>query len=234
MLLREVEVDRHRFRQHETVIVDRRHAAVRVQRQVFRRAGSRRARRDVDMLVFQAEFLGHPERAGAARAGRTIDAEHAFPPGRCLPRQCAMKRPTAEATRGGPDMTEARPVLAVTMGDPAGIGPEIAVRALLSPEVRECSRSFLIGDARVFEQALAVCGLSASLNRIAGPEAMADQRRRDRRACTRRPPIPTCCRWARCRRSAARRPMPRSAPRSSWRWPGASPAWRPRRSTRSR
>ena len=51
-------------------------------------------------------------------------------------------------------MTEARPVLAVTMGDPAGIGPEIAVRALLAPEVRECSRSFLIGDARVFEQAL--------------------------------------------------------------------------------
>ena len=35
-------------------------------------------------------------------------------------------------------MSEARPVLAVTMGDPAGIGPEIAVRALLSPEVREC------------------------------------------------------------------------------------------------
>ena len=30
-------------------------------------------------------------------------------------------------------MTETRPVLAVTMGDPAGIGPEIAVRALLAP-----------------------------------------------------------------------------------------------------
>ena len=72
-------------------------------------------------------------------------------------------------------MTETRPVLAVTMGDPAGIGPEIAVRALLSPEVRECSRSFLIGDARVFDRALSVCGLSASLNRIAGPEALADR-----------------------------------------------------------
>ena len=72
-------------------------------------------------------------------------------------------------------MSEARPVLAVTMGDPAGIGPEIAVRALLSPEVREMSRSFLIGDARVFERALSVCGLSASLNRIAGPEDIADR-----------------------------------------------------------
>jgi 4-hydroxythreonine-4-phosphate dehydrogenase len=73
------------------------------------------------------------------------------------------------------DMTEARPVLAVTMGDPAGIGPEIAVRALLDPEVRDCSRSFLIGDARVLEQALSVCGLSATLNRIPGPEAIADR-----------------------------------------------------------
>ena len=71
-------------------------------------------------------------------------------------------------------MTEHRPVLAVTMGDPAGIGPEIAVRALLDDAVRGCSRSFLIGDARVFEQALSVCGLNARLNRVAGPEALAD------------------------------------------------------------
>ena len=72
-------------------------------------------------------------------------------------------------------MTEARPVLAVTMGDPAGIGPEIAVRALLASEVRDVSRSFLIGDARVLERAIAVCGLTASLNRIAGPEELADR-----------------------------------------------------------
>jgi hypothetical protein len=38
-----------------------------------------------------------------------------------------------EARKEGNDMTETRAVLAVTMGDPAGIGPEIAVRALLSP-----------------------------------------------------------------------------------------------------
>ena len=72
-------------------------------------------------------------------------------------------------------MTEARPVLAVTMGDPAGIGPEIAVRALLSPDVREISRSFLIGDARVFQRALTVCGLAPRLNRISGPEDIADR-----------------------------------------------------------
>ncbi|MGH7154521.1 MAG: 4-hydroxythreonine-4-phosphate dehydrogenase PdxA [Acetobacteraceae bacterium] len=70
-------------------------------------------------------------------------------------------------------MTSDRPVLAVTMGDPAGIGPEIAVRALLSPEVRAASRSFIVGDARVLTRALNVCGLSASLHRIAAPEEIA-------------------------------------------------------------
>src|SRR6516162_2226860 len=81
------------------------------------------------------------------------------------------RKPPKEDT----DMTEARPVLAVTMGDPAGIGPEIAVRSLLTPEVRACSRSFLIGDARVFARALSVCGLSAPLHEVPGPEAIADR-----------------------------------------------------------
>lgn len=68
-----------------------------------------------------------------------------------------------------------RPLLAVTMGDPAGIGPEIAVRALLSPEVRATARCFVIGDARIMQQALGFCGLTATINRIAGPEDIADR-----------------------------------------------------------
>ncbi len=68
-----------------------------------------------------------------------------------------------------------RPVLAATMGDPAGIGPEICVRAALSQEVRDLSKTFVIGDARILARALDVCGLNATLNRIAGPEDMADR-----------------------------------------------------------
>jgi 4-hydroxythreonine-4-phosphate dehydrogenase len=71
-------------------------------------------------------------------------------------------------------MADTRPVLAVTMGDPAGIGPEITVRALLAPEVRHVSRSFAIGDARVLQQALGVCGVAGRINRISAPEQMAD------------------------------------------------------------
>ena len=68
-----------------------------------------------------------------------------------------------------------RPILAATMGDPAGIGPEICVRALLSDEVRSLSRSFVIGDARILAKAMEVCGLHGVLNRIAGPEDIADK-----------------------------------------------------------
>ena len=68
-----------------------------------------------------------------------------------------------------------RPILAATMGDPAGIGPEICVRALLSPEVRDVSRSFVIGDARILSRALEVCGLSATLHHISGPDDLADE-----------------------------------------------------------
>jgi 4-hydroxythreonine-4-phosphate dehydrogenase len=39
------------------------------------------------------------------------------------------------------------PIIALTMGDPAGIGPEIIMKALASPEVRAICRPLVIGDA---------------------------------------------------------------------------------------
>ena len=106
-------------------------------------------------------------------------------------------------------MTE-RPVLALTVGDPAGIGPEITVRAMLSPEVRGLARCFAIGDARVLDRALKTCGLTATLNRIAAPEAIAD-REAPSTCCTRTAPIPTFCRWARSRPWVANPRSSRSA-----------------------
>jgi 4-hydroxythreonine-4-phosphate dehydrogenase len=46
-----------------------------------------------------------------------------------------------------------RPVLGVTMGDPAGIGPEIAAKALADRKVRDAARALVIGDGRVMEAA---------------------------------------------------------------------------------
>jgi 4-hydroxythreonine-4-phosphate dehydrogenase len=71
-------------------------------------------------------------------------------------------------------MTDARPIVAVTMGDPAGIGPEIAVRALLDRAVREVCRPFVIGDLRVLEQAATFCGLSARFHATPDAASLAD------------------------------------------------------------
>jgi 4-hydroxythreonine-4-phosphate dehydrogenase len=46
------------------------------------------------------------------------------------------------------------PSIAVTMGDPAGIGPEIVTRALGEAEVRTCCHPIVFGDARIFAKAV--------------------------------------------------------------------------------
>ncbi|HRA65674.1 MAG TPA: 4-hydroxythreonine-4-phosphate dehydrogenase PdxA [Caldilinea sp.] len=46
------------------------------------------------------------------------------------------------------------PVLAITMGDGAGIGPEIVVKALSRPEVRALCRPVVIGDVMTLYQSL--------------------------------------------------------------------------------
>ncbi len=55
------------------------------------------------------------------------------------------------------------PVVAVTLGDPAGIGPEIVVRALADPQVREAVRALVVGDAWVLERAMEVTGVRLDL-----------------------------------------------------------------------
>ena len=46
-----------------------------------------------------------------------------------------------------------KPIVAITMGDPAGIGPEVIVKSLASPAVRSVCRSIVIGSASVMADA---------------------------------------------------------------------------------
>ncbi len=67
--------------------------------------------------------------------------------------------------------TTDRPLLAITMGDPAGIGPEVVLKALLGhPEIhREC-RPLVVGDARVLARAAAWIGADGvPLDPVAAP-----------------------------------------------------------------
>ena len=45
------------------------------------------------------------------------------------------------------------PVIAITIGDPAGVGPEVTARALAQPEVWACCRPLVVGDAGVLLKA---------------------------------------------------------------------------------
>lgn len=58
----------------------------------------------------------------------------------------------------------ALPVLVITMGDPASIGPEIAVKALLQESIHAICRPLLVGDAAVFQQIIERLQLPAKVN----------------------------------------------------------------------
>jgi 4-hydroxythreonine-4-phosphate dehydrogenase len=47
-----------------------------------------------------------------------------------------------------------QPTIAITMGDPAGIGPEIVARALGEQEVRAACRPVVVGDPRILARAV--------------------------------------------------------------------------------
>lgn len=67
--------------------------------------------------------------------------------------------------------SQPRPILAITMGDPAGIGPEIAIKALQHGDVYRRCRPVVIGDARILSRAAAAIGVTPRYDRVAQPSA---------------------------------------------------------------
>lgn len=57
------------------------------------------------------------------------------------------------------------------MGDPSGIGPEVAVKALASPEVRALANFLLIGDASIAERVRRRMGLKPDCRMVDLPNA---------------------------------------------------------------
>jgi 4-hydroxythreonine-4-phosphate dehydrogenase len=61
---------------------------------------------------------------------------------------------------------EFRPRVAITMGDAAGIGPEITVKSLADPAAAARCIPLVLGDARVLERAMAATGVRAPMRTI--------------------------------------------------------------------
>ncbi len=56
-----------------------------------------------------------------------------------------------------------KPIVAITMGDPAGIGPEIVVRALADPLVQQVAFCHVVGSRSVLEDACKGCDLPTTI-----------------------------------------------------------------------
>lgn len=66
-------------------------------------------------------------------------------------------------------MSKYKPITAITMGDPAGIGPEIVVGTMLDKEIHEVCRPFVIGSIAIMERAAKVLGKELKYNKIEDP-----------------------------------------------------------------
>jgi len=53
-------------------------------------------------------------------------------------------------------MKSNKPIIGITMGDPAGIGPEVAAKTLAKKEIYEMCRPIIIGDANAMRQAVKI------------------------------------------------------------------------------
>ena len=65
------------------------------------------------------------------------------------------------------------PIVAASIGDPAGIGPEVCVKAIASGELAALCHPLLIGDVNAVKQAMAISKLSVPVTRVDTAEGAA-------------------------------------------------------------
>jgi len=63
-------------------------------------------------------------------------------------------------------MAEKKPIIGITMGDPSGIGPEIAVKTLAKKEIYKICKPLIVGDSNVIKDALRITSLDLNVNSI--------------------------------------------------------------------
>ena len=57
-----------------------------------------------------------------------------------------------------------KPAIAITMGDPCGIGPEVVAKALADPRVYSTCRPVVVGNSYAMEQAVGLTGVALKIN----------------------------------------------------------------------
>jgi 4-hydroxythreonine-4-phosphate dehydrogenase len=60
----------------------------------------------------------------------------------------------------------AKPLIALAMGDPAGISPELTAKLVTQDDIRARCRLVVIGDRRIFDEGARIAGLAAQLRMV--------------------------------------------------------------------
>ena len=58
------------------------------------------------------------------------------------------------------------PKIGITMGYATGIGPEIIIKSLANPTIRNLCKPLIIGDSRVLKKTATICNLTIKWNLI--------------------------------------------------------------------
>ena len=61
------------------------------------------------------------------------------------------------------------PILGISAGDPAGIGPEITAKALALKEIYEICKPLVVCDAKIMGQIISLCRLNLKVNPVLDP-----------------------------------------------------------------
>lgn len=62
-----------------------------------------------------------------------------------------------------------KPIIGIPLGDPAGIGPEIVVKALDCEDVYKVCKPVIIGEKNTIKQAMEICEIDLEINQIETP-----------------------------------------------------------------
>ena len=65
---------------------------------------------------------------------------------------------------------EDRPLIAITMGDPAGVGPEIIIKTFQDHSVYDFSCPFVVGDANFLRKISLLLAPELSVNAVSSPQ----------------------------------------------------------------
>jgi 4-hydroxythreonine-4-phosphate dehydrogenase len=66
-------------------------------------------------------------------------------------------------------MSDPRPIVAITMGDPAGVGLEVIAKSFARPEIHSQVRALVVGNRRRIEKAARVAGVTLEVRAIETP-----------------------------------------------------------------